>query len=303
MAVMIVGGDSRLAREAAPLFVEYFGKVYVTTRRTKRPSVFGEEVLFLDLGDVDSFRIPDDVDAMAIVGGVVDYGECTKQYDYAYQVNCVNIPKLAGRLLQRGGYVCFVSTNTVFKSEHGVPAERDVRCPGFAYAELKAKAEEKLEEAVAALGCEKRFSILRLTKNVGPETSPFGQWVDDLAAGKTLTPFDDLYFAPVRFEDSARALLTVMDHRKGGIFHLSGERDVNYKEFAKGLCEFLNLPADRVSGLKSTDVGVKLLYNHPITALAMPYTQEKLGLEPVPLCAVYSLLGELYRERKQTSER
>jgi len=296
MAVLIIGGDSRVSRELIPVLTGKGEKVYATTRRTDRISVAGEISLFLDLSNVEGFHIPDDVDSMVIIGGVVDYGECTNSYDYAYQVNCVNIPQLARAMLGQGGYVCFISTNTVFKSEAGLPSEDDKRSPGFPYAELKACAEEKLEQVVVGLDCQERFCILRLTKNVGLDTPPFGDWIAAFAREEKITPFKDLFFAPIRFADSAHAIEVVLEKRQGGIFHLSGERDIDYAEFAVELCRYLGLRDSLVAGVRSVDMGVSLVYNHPITALAMNSTCEHLGLEPVPLTKIYELLGRLLED-------
>lgn len=295
MAVLVVGGDSRLSRELIPLLVAKKEKVYATTRRTERSPVAGEQSLLLDLAEVDSFVIPDDVSSMLIIGGVVDYGLCTNQYDYAYKVNCINIPKLAGQLWARGGYVCFISTNTVFKFEQGLPNEDDLRCPGFAYAKLKAEAEEKLEQLSAGINCAGNFSIMRLTKNVGPETSPFGNWMQELANNHVIRPFNDLFFAPVRFADSANAIMVLLEKKMAGIFHFSGERDIDYASFAAGLCRHLGLSGGLVRGVRSSDVGVHLTYNHPITALGMKLTRQRLQLEPVPLSVVYASLGMLLK--------
>lgn len=293
MAILVVGGDSRLSRELIPRLVLKGNTVYATTRRSGRVSLAGERSVFLDLADIGSFTIPPEVEQMVVVGGVVDYGECTNQPGYACRVNCENIPALAGRLLERGGYVCFISTNTVFKFKEGLPDENSVRCPGFSYAQIKAQAEERLETLADRLNARNRLGILRLTKNVGRDTSPFGEWLKRLSAREVIRPFSDLYFAPVRFSDSAYAIEKVLERAAGGVFHLSGERDIDYAEFARGLCRHLGLPETLILGMRSTEAGVKLTYNHPITALGMLITEKVLGLKPVPLRQVYDLLGEL----------
>ena len=57
-----------------------------------------------------------------------------------------------------------------------------------------------------------------------------------------------------------------------GIFHLSGEKDISYSDFALKLVNYLNLDENFVSVIKSEDIGVKLIYNHHITALNMDIT-------------------------------
>jgi len=142
------------------------------------------------------------------------------------------------------------------------------------------------------------LAILRLTKNVGETTSPFNAWIDGLAEGKSISAFDDLHFAPVLFSRSAEAVREIFIRNLSGMFHMSGERDLNYVEFAAGLLKALGLPASLLNASSSIKAGVKLSYNHPITALNMELTTERLGLKPVAASEIYNYLGGLYRQKR-----
>lgn len=288
MSKLIIGGDSRLGKVLCSYLrhEKDADKVFKTTRRqiTLTP-----DQIYLNLPDIENFQIPEDIDAVAFIGGVTSYDECNRNPDYAYKVNCSAIPELAERFLSLGIYVCFISTNTVFKCDF-VPREDTPVCPGFRYAKLKAITEAKLQETAERLGKIKNLSILRLTKNISIDTSPFGSWLEAIRDNKPIQAFNDLYFAPIRFVDSAMAIQMLLKTHQNGIFHLSGERDVSYYEFAVGLCEHLGIDSSLILDTKSTDLGVKLAYNHPITALDMSYTHQALGLSPIPLTTIYSHL-------------
>ncbi|NER34654.1 MAG: sugar nucleotide-binding protein [Oscillatoria sp. SIO1A7] len=286
MSTLIVGGDSRLARELTPLLQREQKEVFLTTRRNV---VLQNNQLFLNLPNTQDFEVPSGTDSVVIAGGVISYDECVNKFDYAYDVNCNAIPKLVEGFLRDNIYVCYISSNVVFKKDFP-PKEDELVCPGFEYAVLKAEAEKKLLNVAAKLGKSRNISILRFTKNVSYDTSPFKNWINSIRSGLKINAFNDLYFAPIRFVDSAMAIKTIIEQKPNGIFHLSGEKDISYYEFALGLFDHLSLSRDLVVNVSSADVGVNLIYNHPVTALNMNFTSQVLGLKPVSLDTVYDYL-------------
>jgi len=283
MSILIIGGDSRLSKELISLLKKDNQEFFRTTKRR----IISDDQIYLDLIDANNFKIPQNVDSAVIVGGVTSYDDCINRYDHAYHVNCNSIPLLVGKLLQKDVYTCFISSNTVFKFTKGLPREYDKPCPGFEYAYLKAETEKKIIQISKQLNKQNNLSILRLTKNVSWDTSPFGKWIDQIQKGGRISAFNDLYFAPVRFSDSANAIQIILKTKTPGIFHLSGEDDISYSDFAIKLANYLKLDNEIVLSIKSSDIGVNLVYNHLITALDMTMTTSILGLKPITLVDVF----------------
>lgn len=293
MAIAIVGGDSRLAKTL--LACSNFGnqKIYVTTRR---PNNVNDRYLFLDLSSSENFLFPDDVDKVAIVGGAVSYAECEDNFDQSHYINCVSIPSLVKRALSKGIFVNFVSSNRVFTATIA-KSENDPPNPTFAYTKLKSEAEKRILSVAQELGQYQNLSILRLTKNVSLDTAPFGDWLDSLQHGDPIVAFRDLYFAPILYADSTNVLMKILNQRLPGIFHLSGERDLSYYEFACGLCEHLQLAKNLVVGKRSEEVGVTLVDKHNVTALSMIETGKKLQVSPVPVSRIYEFFGSNFKKQ------
>ena len=286
---LIVGGDSRLSQTLKPLLHSAGWDVTSTTRRTTP----ADGDVFLSFDDIEAFEIPQHITHAAIVGGVVDYKICDNQYDYAHTINCKNIPALAGRLLEAGAFVCYLSTNTVFTPAAAPAREYDIHNPAFNYAALKSKSEHQVLTEALRSGLNHQLAILRLTKNVGATTLPFDTWITALSTGTGITAFDDLFFAPVLFSHSATAILRILADDISGMFHMSGEHDLNYADFAAGLIDFLKLPAHLLTRTSSTAAGVKLNYAHPITALNMDLTTARLGIKPSAPAEIYAYLAGL----------
>lgn len=261
--------------------------VYPTSRRRPLPDDQAVHLDFLNAGD---FRAPTGVGSAVIVGGPVSYAECENDFDRVFKVNCEAVPELAVRLMRAGLFVVYLSTNTVFNRMTPQSENAEVN-PVIAYSRVKAAAEQAIRKLAIEAKCEERFAILRLTKNVGPTVDPFGAWRTAIAQRTEFNTLSDLYFAPVRYLDLAIAVERVLEARNAGIYHLSGERDVDYHEFAAGLLKHLGLPSRLARRVSSTEIGVKLSYNHPCTALSMAATTRQLGLKPVSLQSVYADLG------------
>jgi len=282
MKILVVGADSRLSKILCPVLFEKGHNVIKTSRRDSKDNIF------LDLKDVSNFVVPNNIDAAVIVGGVTSYAECKNNYKYAYEINCKSIPLLTEKFFEKKIRVCFISTNTVFEFNQGVPKETDRLCPGFDYANLKAETETALKKISMKKNCTNLLSILRLTKNVSYETPPFDDWIKKIKAKKEFFAFKDLYFAPIRFLDSANSVEKIINKKAFGIFHLSGEKDISYSDFAIELLKYLNLNKNLVKSVKSTDIGVNLIYNHHITSLNMEATTKAINLKPINLVTVYS---------------
>ena len=285
MKVLIVGGDSRLSKFIEKNFVNSNTQYIKTSRKNTSNSIH------LDFNFINEFKIPTNLSHAIIVGGVTSYDDCENNYEYACKINCKNIPQLVSQLLKNDIFVLYISTNTVFKY-NSLPKENDKPSPGFSYANLKYISEQKITSIASDISRTNKLSILRLTKNVCNNTSPFNNWLNCINEKKKFNAFNDLYFAPITFENSSKAILSIINNNYSGIFHLSGEKDLSYSDFANGFLDFLNLDKNLCKNLKSTEIGVKLLYNHPITALDMSYTEKKLNIQKIKLSEIYTYLSQ-----------
>jgi hypothetical protein len=87
------------------------------------------------------------------------------------------------------------------------------------------------------LSYKKRFnnkiSVVRISKNIDISKYPFDYWIKNIRKKKSILALNDLYFAPILYENSAFLLKKIIDKNYSGVFHLSGVKDITYAEFAK----------------------------------------------------------------------
>ena len=177
------------------------------------------------------------------------------------------------------------------------PNENKKVNPRFEYAHQKSKVEKKLLDFAGLKKLHKYLSILRLTKNVCKNTQPFKIWINQIKNKQNIVAFDDLFFSPILFENSADILLKIIKQKKGGIFHLSNKKNLNYFNFATELLKYLG-SENKVIKKSSKDYGLNLLYKHNISSLSMKYTNQKLKVNYVKLNEIFKYFEKKINEKK-----
>ena len=284
MSILIVGGDSNLSKTLYPLIKRTKKKVLKTSRQYSN-----NETLFLDFENIDYFEIPETIDTAIIVGGVTAYNEIENNYEYAYNINCLNLPSLIEKFLKKNIFVIYISSNLVFMKNYSHPSEYSKKNPYFHYAKLKSISEDKIINISKKIYKENNLSILRLTKNVSIHLHPFDEWFNKIEKNEKFNAFNNLFFAPITFEKSSEAIIKIIEKKASGIFHLSGEKDISYSDFALGLLEYLNKDPNLCSETNSNNLGIKLIYNHYYTSLNMAHTYPILNISYVKLNEIYKI--------------
>jgi dTDP-4-dehydrorhamnose reductase len=127
------------------------------------------------------------------------------------------------------GFV-YVSTDSVFDGERGNYSEADRPAPLNVYARSKFAAEQDV------LRIHQNALVVRI--NIygwnAQDKQSLAEWiVNQLTAGKELPGFADIFFAPILVNHLAEILLTMLDRRMCGLYHVTGSETISKYEFAK----------------------------------------------------------------------
>lgn len=286
--ILIIGGDSRLAKELKNKLIKK--KInFIATSRRKRKN-------YLDFKNINDFKIPENISCCIILGGITDYNECENNKKKTRMINAINIPKLAIKIISKKVFLCYVSSNTVLN--YNYPANENKKTnPKFEYSLQKSDVENKLINYANSKKLNQHLSILRLTKNICQNTQPFKKWIKQIKNKKNIEAFDDLYFSPILFSSSANILFKIIKHKKIGIFHLSNKHNLNYFVFAKKLIKYLRLK-NKIIKKSSKDYGINLLYKHDVSSLSMRYTRQKLKVNYVKLNEIFKFFKNKINAKK-----
>jgi dTDP-4-dehydrorhamnose reductase len=224
VAFLLVGGDSEIAGAALAHLRRRGTRAVATTRRRGHQS----ERVFLDLSaPLGGWEPPAGVEAACIFAAVGHLVDCHRDPAGSRLINVTGTIELVERLVARGIYVLFLSTNQVFDGTRAhVPAAAPP-CPVSEYGRQKADTEIRLQAMLAAGSA---VGILRLAKIVSPGVPLLRQWQAALAAGQSIRPFHDMVMAPTPVSVAAAAIAALLADRAAGIWQLTGSQDVSYAE-------------------------------------------------------------------------
>lgn len=279
---LVVGADSLVGGGLVRALEARGHRAFASTRRS---ATVNHRRIYLDYDDADVPALPAGVDYVFLIAAATNYERCESD-PAAWRTNVESIPRLAGVLLQRGVFVTFISTNSVFGGERPWPNEDDPQAPGIAYARHKAEGEKAIRAVAKRLGAEERLNIVRLTKILGRETSPLPAWFAAWQRGQVVQPFADLIFAPMSVRFVGDALATIGERRVAGNLHLSGADNVSYVDLANALAAKLGVDSSLIAPTTATEKGVHILFKPRYSGIGMRRTRELTGLAPQPLAGV-----------------
>lgn len=281
---LVVGGDSLVGKGLVRALDARGHRVVATTRRQ---DTLNEARLYLDFQNDTRFAVPSDIGSAFIVAAATSYDRCENDPS-ARVINVERIPRFAAELLERGLFVAFISTNTVFGGDRCWPQEDDRSDARIAYAAQKLAGERAILDTAQRLGKPDNVAIIRLTKVLHTTVSPLPAWLDTWRNGRLVQPFADLIFAPMSLAHLGDALAVIGEGRVAGPLHLSGERNITYVDFARALARRLGVPESLIEPTTATEKGIVIPYKPRFSGLGMTRTTKLTGLTPQPLDSVTS---------------
>jgi dTDP-4-dehydrorhamnose reductase len=200
---------------------------------------------------------------------------CERNPQEAFSINANPCAELASAMNEVGGTFVLISTDSVFDGGTGNYREGDEPRPLNAYARSKLAAEEIVSTHA------KKWVIVRgnLYGWNGQQKNSLSEWiVQELSAGRAITGFEDVVFAPLLASDLSQLLLETVERDLQGLYH-AGARDAMSKyEFARLLAEICGLDSDLIKKGRLADS--KLAAPRPLnTALISAKLASDLGRE------------------------
>ena len=172
--------------------------------------------------------------------------------------------RLIDRLLARGIYVVYLSTNQVFDgSMPNVPPDAPVN-PISEYGKQKARTENELKVLIQQGA---PLSILRLAKVISPQMPLLKGWVETLATARPIRAFQDMMIAPAPISTVTEAIAALMRGGSPGVYQLTGPRDVSYADVGLYIAQQLRVNCDLVKTVSAKSSGLPIGATPPHTTL------------------------------------
>jgi dTDP-4-dehydrorhamnose reductase len=274
---LVVGGTGLIGAALAK-HLALSGEHVIATSRRAQP---GPPFVAFDLApcslDVMS-RI--DADVVFICAGITAMRACEEDPSGTAWVNVEQSTRLARYWIDRGAFVIFLSSNTVFRCDEQRPDEISPLAPVTQYGMQKAQAERAM---LALEGASDRLAIVRLSKVVSRQQGMAAEFIEALRTSSTCRAFSDLNMSPTSIDYVVSGLLHIARNRTPGVFHLSGSAELSYADFAAALAVRLGVETANVEAISSSDAGIKILFRPRFPALGMSRTTGVLNLLPEPI--------------------
>jgi dTDP-4-dehydrorhamnose reductase len=271
---LIVGGDSEIGAATYRTLKAQGRLVAATTRRRERVAA---DRPFLDLAlPLESWEPPRQTKAACVCAAVARIAACAADPAGTAFVNVSQTLTLIDKLLARGIYVLFLSTNQVFDGRvPHVPADAP-HSPVSEYGHQKARTEAALQRLIAA-GVP--VAILRLAKVVSDSMALIDGWIVELAAGRPIRAFNDMTLAPTPTVLVCSAIVALMQDRAPDVFQLTGPRDVAYVEVGRFLAQRLRVSETLVIETSAAEAGIPEGSTPYNTTLDSSRLRERCGLD------------------------
>ncbi|MDA8716484.1 sugar nucleotide-binding protein [Alphaproteobacteria bacterium] len=282
--LLVVGGDSLVG---AHLYRSLIEDGYLVSRTTRRQKPEGQNWVYFDFTDVESYKNAREYDQAFIVAAATNYERCATD-PMARRINVELIPEAIIKMMELGLFCSYISTNSVFGGNQRWPKENAKHNPLIPYAEQKSESEVKLRDLSAQRSMTDRCNVIRLTKIMDFETPPVPGWLKSLTSGHIITPFEDLIFAPMSVQHVAKAIAKVGLLEKPGDFHLSGAKNVTYVDFAQEFIKQFNFNPQLLEPVVSTEKGITIAFKPKYSGLGMEKTSRLAGVMPQTLESVVS---------------
>jgi dTDP-4-dehydrorhamnose reductase len=271
---LIVGGESEIGA-AAFAAIESQGQAAVAT--TRRRDLVGLDRPFLDLAaSLDGWEPPKGATSACVCAAVARLADCAADPQRSAHINVTQTLALVDKLVRRGVYVLFLSTNQVFDGSVPQVPPNTPHSPVSEYGRQKARAEAALLEHMARGA---PVGILRLAKVVSPRMPLLQRWIADLASGKPIGAFGDVTLAPTHIASVCSAIGSLLTERASGIFQLTGPRDVSYAEVGRFLAVKLGAEPSLVQVTSARAAGLPEGATPLNTTLDSGALRDRFGLE------------------------
>lgn len=256
MTILITGANGFLGYYLAERLIAGQHLVVATGRGVCRlPFSNHSNFQYEEMDFTDPFSIHDVFekirpDVVIHAGAMSKPDECELDQMKAFLVNVEGTVQLLINSTDIKSYFIFLSTDFVFSGERGMYSEDDLPAPVNYYGRTKLEAEEAVKEY------EHDWAIVRTVLVYGKNHSGHKNFLEiirqKLENGEDYNVVDDQVRTPTYVEDLAKGLVSIIEKKATGVFHLSGKDILTPYQMAIKTAGFLNLDSSVLKKVTAT---------------------------------------------------
>ena len=284
MKILITGANGFLGFYLTEqLLAKNFPVIATGKGECRLPFTHDLKFQWLSMDFTDPFSIHDvfeniKPDVVVHAGAMSKPDECEVDQMKAYLVNVESTVQLLINSEELKSFFVFLSTDFVFDGEQGMYSEDDVPKPVNYYGRTKLEAEEAVKEY------EHGWAIVRTVLVYGKNHSGHNNILkivkEKLEQGVEYNVVDDQVRTPTYVEDLAKGIVSIIEKKATGVFHLSGKDILTPYQMAIKTAEHLRLDSSVLK--KVTAASFSQPAKRPLkTGFIIDKARKKLGFEPL----------------------
>ena len=284
MKILITGANGFLGYYLVEQLLNKNYEVIATGRGQSRlPFSKHKNFHYEEMDFTDPFSIHDvfekiKPEVVVHAGAMSKPDECELDQMKAYLVNVEGTVQLLINAEDIKSFFIFLSTDFVFDGERGMYKENDTPGPVNYYGRTKLEAEEAVKEY------EFDWAIVRTVLVYGINHSGHNNILkivkEKLEKGEEYNIVDDQVRTPTYVEDLATGIVTIIEKKATGVFHLSGKDMLTPYQMAIKTAEHLNLDSSLLK--KVTAESFSQPARRPLkTGFVIDKARKELGYEPL----------------------
>jgi dTDP-4-dehydrorhamnose reductase len=177
--------------------------------------------------------------------------ECELNKEAAFRTNVSGTINLLNAAEKWKSFFIFLSTDFVFSGEEGMYKEDDERAPVNYYGQTKLLAEDEVQQYKWDWAIVR--TILVYGKPFLSRQNILTNVANALQKGEQLKIFDDQVRTPTYVEDLANAIITIINKKARGIFHISGEDVMTPYRIAIAVAHHFSFDASLIQKVSEKD--------------------------------------------------
>ncbi|RTL59308.1 MAG: SDR family oxidoreductase [Sphingobacteriales bacterium] len=240
--ILITGVNGMLGKELAKQLLEKNFFVIGTSRGECRTVYNSEKFKYYEVDITDDFQLHDvlfDERAEVVIhaAAMTQADECELNEDKCWNVNQHGTVHALVCAEMYSSFIIYISTDFVFDGKKGMYSEEDECRPVNWYGRCKLEGESVIKDA------EIPWAIVRTCLVYGEKT-PGGRdniitWADGkLSKGEKIKVVDDQVRTPTYIGDLAMGIISIIEKRATGIYHLSGKDVLTPYQMVKAVASY-----------------------------------------------------------------
>jgi len=284
MKILITGANGFLGYYLVEqLLAKKYSVIATGKGECRLPFTHAVNFQWLSMDFTDPFSIHDvfeniKPDVVVHAGAMSKPDECEMDQMKAYLVNVEGTVQLLINSEELKSFFVFLSTDFVFDGERGMYNENDAPRPVNYYGRTKLEAEEAVKEY------QYDWAIVRTVLVYGRNHSGHNNILkivkEKLEKGEEYNVVDDQLRTPTYVGDLAKGIVSIIDKKATGVFHLSGKDILTPYQMAIKTAKHLKLDSSVIK--KVTAASFNQPAKRPLkTGFVIDKAKKELGYEPV----------------------